>query len=67
MMTELELSLTLGVVTEPVKNRVNVDPLLEVEIMFLKQIFQIARIQRDEVGHANPDAWADLLPWHSLN
>ena len=66
-MTELEMSLTLGITNEPVKNRVSIDPLLHAEIMYLKHIFKINEIQKLEVGNANPDAWADLLPWHSLN
>ncbi len=67
MMTELEMSLTLGMMSEPEKNRVNVDPLIQAEVMYLKQIFDIAKLQRKEVGRANPDSWALLLPWHSAN
>lgn len=66
-MTELEMSLTLGLMTEPEKNRVKVDPLLQAEIMYLKHIFAIAKNQTTEVGRANPDSWASLLPWHSTN
>lgn len=67
MMTELELSLTLGMVCEPEANRVKVDPLLNAEVMYLKHIFTIAGAQRREIGRVNPDIWAELLPWHSLN
>ena len=66
-MTELEMCLTLGIVTEPGHNRVHADPLIRAEIMYLKHIFDIARHQRDEIGSANPDVWADFLPWHSMN
>jgi hypothetical protein len=66
-MTELEMSLTLGIMNEPVQNRVNVDPLLHAEIMYLKHVFLINQHQRQEIGTFNPDTWADLLPWHSLN
>jgi hypothetical protein len=67
MMTELEMSLTLGMVNEPIRNRVDVDPMLHIELMFLKHIFIISKCQREEIGSVNPDTWADLLPWHSLN
>lgn len=67
MMTELEMSLTLGLVIEPENNRVHVDPLIQTEIMFLKHIFSIARMQSAEIGRANPDLWAELLPWNSVN
>ena len=66
-MTELEMSLTLGMMCEPEKNRVHIDPVIQAEVMFLKQIFCIAKMQRTEVGRVNPDAWAGLLPWHSMN
>jgi hypothetical protein len=66
-MTELEMSLTLGLVMEPEYNRVHVDPLIQTEIMYLKHIFSIARMQSTEIGRANPDVWAELLPWNSVN
>ncbi|MCE3235936.1 MAG: hypothetical protein K0Q50_2116 [Vampirovibrio sp.] len=66
-MTELEMSLTLGLMIEPERNYVKVDPLIQAEIMYLKHIFSISRAQTEEVGRANPDFWAELLPWHSIN
>jgi len=66
-MTELEMSITLGLMVEPEKNRVQIDPLLQAEIMYLKQIFAISKSQSLEVGRVNPDTWAALLPWHSVN
>lgn len=66
-MTELEMSLTLGLLSEPEKNHVRMDAILQTEIMYLKHIFQISKAQREEVGMLNPDIWAELLPWHSLN
>lgn len=66
-MTEIELSLTLGLMIEPECNKVKVDPLIQAEIMYLKHVFSITKMQKQEVGSANPDFWADLLPWHSAN
>ncbi|WP_373532754.1 hypothetical protein [Vampirovibrio sp.] len=66
-MTEIELSLTLGLTIEPEQNKVQMDPLIQAEIMYLKHIFMINKMQTLEVGRANPDFWADLLPWHSAN
>lgn len=66
-MTELEMSLTLGLVIEPEHNRVQVDPLIQAEVMYLRHIFSIARAQSVEIGRVNPDVWAELLPWNSVN
>jgi hypothetical protein len=66
-MTEIELSLTLGLMLEPEQNKVRIDPLLQAEIMYLKHVFVINKVQMQEVGRANPDFWAALLPWHSTN
>ncbi len=66
-MTELEMSLTLGILNEPEKNVVKVDPMLRAEIMYLKHIFMVNQKQREEIGNFSPDSWADMLPWHSLN
>jgi hypothetical protein len=66
-MTELEMSLTLGLMVEPEQNKVKVDPLIQAEIMYLKHVFSINKMQTEEVGRANPDFWAELLPWHSAN
>ncbi|MGE0200504.1 MAG: hypothetical protein AB7P76_06015 [Candidatus Melainabacteria bacterium] len=66
-MTELEMALTLGLLNEPVRNKVQMNPLIEAEILYLKHIFVINQTQRKEIGSVNGDIWADLLPWHSLN
>lgn len=66
-MTELEMSLTLGLLSEPEKNYVKMDSTLQMEMMYLKHIFQISKSQREEIGLLNQDIWAELLPWHSLN
>lgn len=66
-MTELEMSLSLDIVVEPTKNYVLIDPLLQAEILYLRHIFAIQKIQRNEMGHLNQDSWVDLLPWHSSN
>jgi hypothetical protein len=66
-MTELEISLTLGLVVEPEMNRVHMDPVLHAEIHYLRHIFAINKMQREEVGRVNTDVWAELLPWHSVN
>jgi hypothetical protein len=66
-MTELEMSLTLGIKVEPDKNVVKMDPLLQSEIIYLKYIFLIAKRQADEVGRANSELWNTLLPWNSAN
>lgn len=66
-MTEVEIALTLGITPEPEQNRVHVTPLIEAEILYLKQVFVINRLQVQEVGRFNNEFWADLVPWQSLN
>ena len=66
-MTELEMSLSLGLVVEPERNHVTVDPLIQAEILYLRHIFTIQKMQRQEMGQLNHDTWAELLPWHSAN
>ena len=66
-MTELEMSLTLGILVEPDRNRVEVDPLLASQIMCLKHVFVMNESQKTEIGNIHGDTWAQLLPWHSLN
>ena len=66
-MTELELSVTLGIVPEPEKNRLHVDALLRAEILYLQHIFAITRYQKDSANAPWKDAWMELVPWHSLN
>ena len=66
-MNELEMSLTLGLIVEPEKNMVNLDPLGQTEMHFLRHIFAISKAQSQEIGRFNHALWADLLPWHSMN
>ena len=66
-MTELELSMTLGIVVEPEKNRMPVDSLIRAEILYLGQVFSLMEGQKSEIGRLTDDVWAELLPWHSLN
>lgn len=65
-MTEIELSLTLGLVLEPADNKVKLDPLIKAEITYLKSIFEIANDQSKTLGKVT-QTWTTLLPWHSLN
>jgi len=67
LMTELEMTVTLGILPDPDKNFVHVDEALKAEITYLSTIFAIARGQKEMIGTANPDMWIELLPWHSLN
>lgn len=66
-MNELEMALTLGILPEPVRNRVHVDAFMQLEIAFLSEIFKISRLQKEDIGSANGDLWSELLPWHSMN
>lgn len=66
-MNEMEMSAVLGMLSEPTRNRVKVDPFLKSELLYLKHIFQVVQIQRKLIGPVNPDLWCEFLPWHSLN
>lgn len=66
-MNELEMALTLGILPEPVKNRVPVDEFLKAEISYLSHVFAVAQGQKQTIGSVNPDIWCELLPWHSMN
>jgi hypothetical protein len=66
-MTETEMSAVLGMLNEPVRNRVQCDPLMVSELIYLKHIFAAADTQKKMLGPVNPDLWCEFLPWHSLN
>jgi hypothetical protein len=66
-MNEMDLCMTLGILPEPVKNRVSVDPEIHSQIIYLKEIFTTLQAQREHIGIFNPDLWCELLPWHSMN
>ncbi len=66
-MNELEMAMTLGILPEPVQNRVHMDPFIEAEITYLAQVFQVVDGQKKAIGSFSTDAWCELLPWHSMN
>jgi hypothetical protein len=66
-MNEMEMSVVLGMLSEPVKNRVQLDPLLTSELLYLKHIFAAVESQKRHIGPVNPDLWCEFLPWHSMN
>jgi hypothetical protein len=66
-MTELELSLTLGLIADPDQNRVSFNPWVITEIAELKAVFERVEKQKLEYGAVNPDIWCEFLPWLSLN
>jgi hypothetical protein len=67
LMTELEMSLSLGLVIEPVRNRIDADELIKSEILYLHHIFAIRRNQSREIGNLSTESWIEMLPWHSAN
>jgi hypothetical protein len=66
-MTEQQLSHSLGLLAEPVKNRVKASAQLETEILLLSQIFATVTKQKRHMGAVNPDIWVEFVPWHSNN
>ena len=66
-MTETEMANLLGLLTEPVKNRVSHDHGLDLEISYLQLIFNQIAQQRQLIGTVQQDLWCEFLPCHSLN
>ncbi len=66
-MTELEMSQTLGMIMDPVRNRLAVTSDLALEMTQLGMAFTQAIRQRPHLGTLNPDLWLEFVPWHSLN
>lgn len=66
-MTETEMANLLGLLIEPVQNRVLMERLSLVELIELQQSFKRTEDQRQTMGAVNPDLWTEFVPWHSLN
>ena len=67
-MNEVEMADALGLLVEPVANRVYPDVALRASIHELCSTFREAESQKVQIGTLNQDAvWVGLLPWHSLN
>jgi hypothetical protein len=67
MMTEVQMSEVLGLLSDPIHNFVKMDALLEYEILSLKSTFAMLSIQKKMIGTVNPDLWCEFMPWNSLN
>lgn len=64
-MTETQLGRKMGIIADPVANKVDVD---SHTLNVMLRVFEMNRVQRDQLGGtANPDLWCEFLPWHSLN
>jgi hypothetical protein len=67
-MNEVEMADALGLLVEPVANRVYADSVLKASIHELCATFEQVQKQKVQIGVLTPDAsWVGLLPWHSLN
>jgi hypothetical protein len=67
MMTELQMSETLGLISEPEKNFVHIDETIASEIQALKKVFATVSHQKLAIGNANVNLWCEFVPWSSLN
>ena len=66
-MTEVELSLVLGILQEPPKNRLPMTPELKADIQHLTTIFSLQKQQKRSLPIPSQQLWLDFLPWHSVN
>ncbi|MDX2085225.1 MAG: hypothetical protein SFZ03_07545 [Candidatus Melainabacteria bacterium] len=66
-MKETDVAIALGLLDEPVCNRVPLDAYLRADIYALKSAFQQLSAQKSALGSVNPDLWCELVPWHSMN
>ncbi len=66
-MTELEMSVTLGLLIEPEKNFVHIDKDLKEDINHIANAFTEISRQKCTLGAFHTDIWLEFVPWHSLN
>lgn len=66
-MTEQDMSLALGLLVEPEKNRLGLDTELQRHIQELQNAFTHIAAQKSFFGTLQADLWAEFLPWSSLN
>ena len=52
-MTELEMSLMLNLVLEPVENKVKVSPSIVSDVIYMQSIFEISKKQIRDIGRFN--------------
>jgi hypothetical protein len=63
-MTEIELSLSLGIALEPIRNKVQKYPLLISQINYMKNVFLISKEQTLDIGRVDTNL---LVPFISDN
>jgi hypothetical protein len=66
-MTEQELCVALGLLDEPVNNRLCLTASLAADLQAVVKGLQAAKAQKQWLGVLHTDLWSEFLPWHSLN
>jgi hypothetical protein len=64
---ELAFATLLGLVLEPVQNKIALTPELSEQVQELTMVFQVSKAQQSLLRPLCTDAWIDLVPWHSFN
>ena len=67
-MNELEMSIALGIVSDPDNNKLDLKQREAVEdVRRILRIFNMVREQKNKVGNLMVERWADLIPCYSFN
>ena len=67
MMSELEMSQKLGLLLEPLTNRVAKDDETTTAVISLLEAFREHRTQSNWSQDLYTDMWLEFVPWHSEN
>ncbi len=67
-MNELEMSISLGIVSDPDSNKLDLKQREAVEdVRRIIRIFNMVGEQKKKVGNLMVERWADLIPCYSFN
>jgi hypothetical protein len=66
-MTDIQLSSTLGIIQEPIKNKVHFSNEQAEQFMELTFVLRQAESQQKLLKPTTENLWVEFLPWHSLN
>lgn len=67
-MNELEMSIALGIVSDPDNNKLDLAQREVIEdVRRILRIFNMVNDQKSKIGNLMVERWADLIPCYSFN
>lgn len=67
-MNELEMSIALGIASDPEFNKLNLQQREVIEdVRRIIRIFNMVKDQKEKFGNIMVERWADLIPCYSFN